>query len=313
VSVSNFLRVANEGHGRLIDTMSIKSLNAGVEQIRTGLIGRGIRASRSPWMHEEEGRAQGLSLSYTLFDFDLSGLADDQLADQLKALQAEGYAGVNITHPFKQSIIPLLDELAPSAELVGAVNTVQFIAGKSIGHNTDMSGFAQSVRVGLAGQSLSNVVQFGAGGAGSATAQALLTLGTEKLTLVEENEARSAQLAARLVRSFPSVEINCAGPASVDLESAHGVVNATPVGMATHPGMPFDPARLGPGTWVADIVYFPLETALLKHARAQGCPTLDGRGMAAFQAADAFAIMTSFEADRDRILASFDAFADRKS
>jgi shikimate dehydrogenase len=281
---------------------------AGADSIRTGLLGREILASRSPWIHEQEAQAQGVALSYTLFDFTARGWADGDLAQQLDALQHQGFAGLNVTHPFKQMIIPHLDSLAESAASVGAVNTVRFAGGQRIGHNTDVTGFAASVRSGLAGAQMDHVVQFGAGGAGSATATALLSLGVPHLTLVESHEERRAVLADRLAKAFPAASITTCAPGEASLRDADGVVNATPVGMAAHPGTPFDPDWLHDGLWVADIVYFPLETALLKEARARGLRVLDGKGMAVFQAADAFDIFTGLNADRARMLASFDAF-----
>ncbi len=276
--------------------------------IRTGLLGREILASRSPWLHQEEGKAQGLVLTYDLIDFSSRGWGDDRLAAQLDVLCADGFAGVNITHPFKQFVLPMLDELAPSAASVGAVNTVRFSGGKSIGHNTDVTGFAESFRRGLSSARLDRVVQFGAGGGGSATANALLTLGVRELTIIDADEGRRTALVARLKAEHPDVTVNALAPTNASLSGMDGVVNATPLGMAAHPGMAFDPSELHDGLWVADIVYFPLETALLKEARARGCHVLNGRGMAVFQAADAFEIFTKARADRDRMLSSFDDF-----
>lgn len=286
---------------------SIPSTKAGT--LRTGLLGREILASRSPWIHQQEAASLGLALRYELFDFTANEWGDDRLAAHLKWLQSEGFAGVNVTHPFKQQIIPLLDELAPSAASVGAVNTIRFANGQMVGYNTDVTGFAESMRRGLKAAQIERVVQFGAGGGGSATANALLSCGVRNLTLIDADETKRLTLAELLKAEYPAAQITVASPSHIDLSGVDGVVNATPVGMAAHPGTPFDTAQLSHGMWVADIVYFPLETALLKAARALGCRTLDGRGMAVFQAADAFEIFTGTQVDRNRMLASFDAFA----
>ncbi len=119
------------------------------DRILTGLVGRHIGASRSPWLHEREAQAQGLALTYSLLDFAALGREESDLCTQLGAAASSGYAGLNITHPYKQAVIRCLDELAPSAARVGAVNTVKFAAGKRIGHNTDVVGFAESMRDGL--------------------------------------------------------------------------------------------------------------------------------------------------------------------
>lgn len=277
-------------------------------KLLTGLVGQNILASRSPWLHEQEAAALGLHLTYVLFDFGSRGWTAADLPRLLDAAQTVGFAGLNITHPFKQDVIPLLDELAPSARKVGAVNTVHFTGNKRIGHNTDVSGFGESVRRGLPGAKLDRVVQFGAGGGGSATAHALLDLGVAELVLVDAHAERRAKLAKQLAEEFPSASIMQTDDGNAVVSTADGIVNATPVGMAAYPGAPFDTNLLQSAQWVADIVYFPLNTQLLIDARSRGCATLPGSGMAVFQAAGAFDIFTGRTADRGRMLKSFDAF-----
>jgi shikimate dehydrogenase len=134
------------------------------DRILTGLIGRQIGASRSPWLHEREAHAQGLVLAYELFDFAVMGRDESYLCTQLEIAEDLGYSGVNITYPYKQAVIDCLDDLSPSAARIGAVNTVKFMAGKRVGHNTDVIGFAESMREGLPGASLQRVLQLGACG-----------------------------------------------------------------------------------------------------------------------------------------------------
>jgi shikimate dehydrogenase len=277
--------------------------------VRTGLIGRQIGASRSPWLHEREAKAQGIALSYTLFDFAALGKTESDLAAELAAAEAAGFAGVNVTYPYKQAVIALLDELSPEAERIGAVNTVKFAAGKRVGHNTDVVGFAESMRTGLPNASLERVLQIGAGGGGAATAQALLELGVRSLLVCDRDADRAATLARRLQDGSSArraVAIN--DPLSA-IDGVDGVVNATPMGMAANPQAPLDTSKLSPRHWVADIVYFPIETELLRAARARGCATLDGSRMAVYQAASAFEIFTGRKADRARMLKSFMEFS----
>lgn len=277
----------------------------GAGVFRSGLVGRAILASRSAWLHEQEARAQGLALTYELFDFDARGLADSDLPAMIARLRDSGYSGFNVTYPFKQAIIPLLDELADSATLAGAVNTVAIRGGRLTGHNTDLSGFRDSVREGLAGARLERVLQLGAGGAGSAVATALLSLGTKVLHIVDVDAGRAAALVTALRARFPD-RLICAARATADLmHEVDGVVNATPVGMAAYPGTPLDTGLLEPRLWVADIVYFPLETALLRAARERGCRVLNGTGMVIGQAAVAFEIITGHRADVRRMRESF--------
>lgn len=279
----------------------------GVQQkcIQTGLVGRNIGASRSPWLHEQEASAQGVRLAYTLFDFASLGKGEADLPAQLDAAERSGFAGLNVTYPYKQAVIPLLDELSPGAARVGAVNTVRFAAGRRVGHNTDVIGFAESMRAGLPGADLQRVLQFGAGGAGAATAVALLDLGVEALVIHDTSASRRDALAGKLCADFGERRAVAAGDLREELLHATGIVNATPVGMIDVPGVPFDASLLQAGQWVADIVYFPLETELLRIAAARGCPTLNGGGMVVHQAAAAFAIFTGLKADAGRMMRSF--------
>lgn len=273
----------------------------------TGLVGRSIQASRSPWLHEQEARAQGLDLSYTLFDFTEQGLADDELGPLLRRLLDEGYRGVNVTYPFKQQVMPLLDALDDTAASVGAVNTVAMRDGRLIGYNTDMSGFRDSLATGLPGRRQARVLQLGAGGAGAAVAHALLTAGTGVLEIADVDPVRAEALCDRLIVHYGAPRIATRAMDALDLAAVDGVVNATPMGMAAYPAPPFDTDRLEPRHWVADIVYFPLETELLRNARARGCRVLDGSGMAIAQAADAFEIFTGQKADKPRMRQCFTA------
>lgn len=272
--------------------------------IRSGLLGRSILASRSPELHEKEARAQGLELTYELFDFTARGWADTDLATIMADLVAQGFSGFNVTYPFKQAVVPLLDELDESAVAVGAVNTVAIRGGRLIGHNTDMAGFRDSLVQGLPDAGLAHVVQLGAGGAGAAVASALLSLGAGRLDLIDVDPARAQALATQLSVHYPEAAIRTGTPAEVDTAEADGIVNATPIGMKDKAGLPIDPVKIQPGHWVADIIYFPPETELLRVARGKGCRTINGFGMVAGQAARAFQIITGHGADAGRMLES---------
>ncbi|MFF4501529.1 shikimate dehydrogenase [Streptomyces sp. NPDC001401] len=270
-----------------------------------GLIGSGIGPSLSPALHEREADRQGLRYVYRLIDIDTLGVPPEAVGDLVRAARDLGFDGLNITHPCKQLVIEHLDALAPQAEALGAVNTVVFDGGRSIGHNTDVTGFAASFARGLPDASLERVVQLGAGGAGAAVAHATLTLGAERVTVVDALADRAADLAASLNRHFGPGRAAAATPDRLAqlLTAADGIVHATPTGMAAHPGLPFPAELLHPGLWVAEVVYRPLETELLRAAQAVGCAVLDGGGMAVFQAADAFRLFTGREPDSGRMLA----------
>jgi shikimate dehydrogenase len=276
------------------------------ESVLVGLIGAGIQASRTPALHEREAAELGLRCLYRLIDLEALGVGVEALPDLLTAAQRFGFAGLNITHPCKQAVIPLLDALSPDAEALQAVNTVVLRDGRRVGHNTDWWGFAESFRRELDDVRRDRVVQFGAGGAGAAVAHALLTLGTGEVLLADTDEARAAGLADALGRRFGAGRAGVVRDVAAAVASADGMVNATPLGMAKYPGMAVPPDLLRPGLWVAEIVYFPLETALLRAARARGCRTMAGGGMAVFQAVGAFRLFTGREPDAARMLRHFD-------
>jgi shikimate dehydrogenase len=273
-----------------------------------GLIGRGIARSRSPGMHESEGRRLGATYTYALLDFDRLGLADGDIGAVLEAAEAGGFAGLNVTHPFKQLVIDHLTDLSPEAAAIGAVNTVVFRDRRRIGHNTDAWGFAASLRQDLADANLDKVVLFGAGGAGAAVGYALLESGTTALDVYDADGERATRLAARLTERFGRLVVAVSDPASA-VRRAAGAVNATPVGMDKYPGTPFDPALLEPHQWVADIIYFPADTELLQRARSRGCRTLPGRGMAIFQAVKAFELFTGIAPDPKTMAQHFESAA----
>lgn len=279
--------------------------SAAADSVLAGLVGRGILGSRSPGLHMQEAAAQGFKLAYALFDLDAPPWDGAALADAIDGAESGGLAGVNVTYPFKQDVIALLHELSPDAERLGAVNTVIFRDGRRIGHNTDWSGFAESLARGLPGCAKDHVVQLGAGGAGSAVAYALLHEGVGRLTLFDIDPARAQDLVAKLRSLFGAERAAVGEDLPQALAAADGLVNTTPVGMAKHPGTPAPVGLLRPELWVADIVYVPIETELLAAARARGCRVLDGGGMAVFQAADAFRLFTGREPDADRMRASF--------
>ena len=277
----------------------------GAQVVQLGLVGRGIQGSRTPRLHMKEAAAQGFGLDYSLIDLDVDPWRTLTLAEALEYAEARGFAGVNVTYPFKQEVMGLVQRLSVDAERVGAVNTISFETGDRVGHNTDWSGFAENLRRGLPNASLRRVVQLGAGGAGAAVAYALLREGVEDLVIFDLDEDRARDLVDVMNAAFGSGRASFGSELDAVLSNADGLVNATPVGMAKHPGSPLADGLLTPRLWVNDIVYVPLETPLLAAARACGCRVLDGGGMAVFQAAGAFRILTGRTPDAERMLAGF--------
>jgi len=273
--------------------------------ILAGLIGAGIQASRTPALHEHEGDEQGLRYLYRLIDLDQLQLDSHALPDLLLAAERMNYTGLNITFPCKQAIIPLLDALSAEARGIGAVNTVVLKDGKRVGHNTDCLGFAEGFRRGLPDVARERVVQMGAGGAGAAVAHALLSEGVQQLSIFDVDAERAESLANNLNQHFGTDRALAGHDLASTLRHADGLVNTTPMGMAKLPGTPVPTALLRKDLWVAEIVYFPLETELLRNARALGCRTLDGGSMAVFQAVKAFELFSGVAPDAQRMLAHF--------
>lgn len=279
--------------------------------VLVGLLGHGISSSRTPRMHMDEGKAQNLDYDYRLID-----LADYQPAppieDVLAQIEAAGFRGLNVTFPYKQAVLPHLTALSENAQAVGAVNTVVFRDGGRFGHNTDYWGFAESFRRGLSGVAQDAVLLIGAGGAGGAVAAALLGCGVGKLLISDTNPSSAQRLVETLCIRFGQERAEVATDLAAASTLVDGIVNTSPVGMEKLPGLPLPAALITSRHWVADIVYFPLETALLTAARDKGCRVLPGSGMAIYQAVRAFELFTGLPADPTRMRATFDSFTVRK-
>jgi shikimate dehydrogenase len=276
-----------------------------MKAVLCGLIGAGIQRSLAPALHEEEARHHGLRLHYQLIDLAAAGAGVEALPGLIRAMRIIGFRGLNITFPCKQAVIPLIDALSEEARTIGAVNTVVSEGDCLVGYNTDASGWSWGFQRALPRADLSRVVLLGAGGAGAACAHAVLGLGAQRLIVVDQVPARAAALVERLNQHFPKNRASIAADAAAALPGASGLIQATPVGMAQHPGTPVAEAQLRPGMWVSEIVYVPLETALLKAARRVGCATADGGHMNVGQAIGAFKLFTGLDADAARIEAHF--------
>jgi shikimate dehydrogenase len=270
-----------------------------------GLIGAGIQGSLAPALQEEEARHHGLRLHYQLIDLERAGRGVDVLPALLDAARVMRFAGLNITYPCKQLVLPLLDELSEEATVIGAVNTVVRRGDRLVGHNTDGTGWSWGFQRSLPGADLSRVVLVGAGGAGSACADAVLRLGAKRLVIVDRDAPRAAALAARLNGHFDGGRTSATADLPAALDGARGLIHATPTGSPTMPGLPFPPERLHPAMWVSEVVHVPLETPLLRAARRLGCDTVDGGRMNVGQALGSFRLFTGREPDAARMDAHF--------
>ena len=269
------------------------------KRVLLGLIGAPISHSASPAMHEAAAAALDVHGFYHLIE--VAGADSAKLRDLLGGVRDLGFAGVNVTYPYKEAVIPLLDELAPTAQRVGAVNTVAVLAGRLVGFNTDCSGFAKALKQTIGAVAGQSVALIGAGGVGKAIGVALTELGVGSLMIVDREPAKARGLAEALGDRAKA----CAS-AEDALERAQGLINATAVGMSPSRDSPVPLALLRPNLWVADAVYQPLWTPLLSAARDLGAKVMTGRELAIAQATDAFNIFTGLDAPTPVVSDAFD-------
>jgi shikimate dehydrogenase len=253
----------------------------------TGLIGAPIAHSASPAMHEQAADALGLRCHYQLIE--VAGAGREELRVLFDGVRRLGFAGVNVTFPYKEMVVDLLDELSPSAAAMRAVNTVLVCDNRLVGHNTDTTGFARAASELVKDSKRGIVALIGAGGVGKAIAFALAGLGVAELRIFDANRAKAESL-AKLLHAYRGIVV----VASVEdaLRGAVGLVNGTPVGMLPSRDTPVPDALLHDGLWVADAVYSPLWTPLLTDAKAKNARTMTGRELAIYQAAEAFELFT---------------------
>jgi quinate/shikimate dehydrogenase (NAD+) len=276
---------------------------------RLGLIGAHLDPSLSPALHGREAAEHGLNCTYERIDIEALGMAPERVGELVRATNALGFRGVNVTHPCKQLVVAHLDGVSTDAATIGAVNAIVFDDGQAVGHNTDCSGFRESLAAGLPDVATDRVVLLGAGSMGGVVGHAALSLGTNRLWVIDARHEQAERLARLLSRRHGRGRAVATDRLADQLTRADGLIHATRTGMSTRPGMPFSPELLHESLWIAEVVYRPLETELLRQARARGCRTLDGGSMAVNQAALSFALFTGMEPDRERMLRHFSTLA----
>jgi shikimate dehydrogenase len=273
-----------------------------------GLVGANIMGSLSPCLFADAFEAANIDGFYHLMDVDR--LRERRLPQLFDAIKAAGFAGTNITYPFKQKILPLLDSVDPEAAQVGAINTVAIAPdGRTIGYNFDRAGWHHSFAETFGTNSAcgATVVLVGAGGAGHAVAFALMDLAVGLLVVHDRDQARANALCANLARYFGAQRCRVAGDLEDEIRAAAGVVNATQTGMRGFPGNPVPAFALKASHWAADVVYTPVDTEFIKAAAAKGARVLSGRGMCVHQAVEAFRLFTGITTDVARLHRAFAA------
>lgn len=275
-----------------------------VARVRLGLIGDNIRASRSPALHRHCGALTGLDVSYDLFIPPALGRSFEQI---LAAMLDQGFAGTNVTLPYKERAARLARVDEPNIARIGAVNTVRFGPKGMEGFNTDYSGFALAWRAAWGQASPGRVALIGGGGVGKAVAFALVSLGAEEVIVIDAVRAKAEAL-ARAVTEAGAGRTRGAVGGMETLGRADGVVNGTPLGMHGYPGSPVPEGLFPQGGWAFDAVYTPVETPFRAQALAAGARFLSGWELFFHQGIDAFEIFTGrrpedLEGLRARILA----------
>lgn len=262
-----------------------------------GLIGANIMKSLSPPLFAAAFRAAGMDGYYHLMDVDqLPGRA---LSDLIDAVRTAGFSMVNITYPFKQDVMAMIDTMDTSAAQVGSVNTVAFAPdGHTTGYNFDRAGFRRSFEEGLGRDSADGktVVMVGAGGAGRAVGFALMDLGAN-LVIHDIDRTKAEDLAGDIARHCGVSRVRLAGDLEQEVAAADGVANATQLGMLGFPGNPVPVNAMKGVQWASDVIYTPIQTEFLRAAAAKGCRTLNGAGMCTYQAMEAFRMLTGIELD----------------
>ena len=276
-------------------------------RILTGLLGAPIAHSASPAMHERAAEALGHRCHYQLIE--IAGADREQLKLLLEGIRQLGFAGINVTFPYKEAVVGLLDELSPGAARIGAVNTVVVRDRRLIGHNTDTSGFARAISRFVTPSPNVAVALIGAGGVGKAIAFALAGLGVRELRIFDSDHAKTTRLAAQL---GDQAKVMVTHNVEDALRGVAGVINGSPVGMLPNLGTPVPEPLLHAGLWVADAVYSPLWTPLLTAAKAKGCAVMTGRDLAVYQAADAFELFTGLTPSTSEIGKAFDEVMARR-
>lgn len=281
--------------------------DVGHQTFLTGLIGAPIAHSASPAMHGQAADALGIHCHYQLIEF--AGAETAELRALLASIKRIGFAGINVTFPYKEVMVPLLDDLSPAARAIGAVNTIVVRDGRLVGYNTDATGFERAIGALVKASGHGPVALIGAGGVGKAIAHALAALGIAELAVFDSDRAKAEQIAMQLRGRQP---VRIAASVEDAVQRAAGLVNGTPVGMLPDRGTPVPDALLHRDLWVADAVYSPLWTPLLSAAKAKGAAIMTGRDLAVYQAADAFELFTGLAPSIVEMGNAFDAVMARR-
>lgn len=255
----------------------------------TGLFGYPVSHTISPGMHNAAFEHLRLDIVYLPFSIE-----PKNIGNAIKSLVPLGFIGINVTVPYKQIVMKYLDEIAPSAKMIGAVNTILVKGDKLIGYNTDGTGFVRSLQEDrnyeLKGKTM---FLLGAGGAGRAVAVQSALSGIENIFICDKMQSRVEDL----VKSVPgnkAIPVSGRDDIKDAVKDSDIIVNATPIGLRADDPISIPVKFIPRGRLVYDVIYNPSKTKLLKQVK--GCETTNGLGMLLYQGANAFSIWTGKEA-----------------
>ena len=265
-----------------------------------GLIGDNIAASRAPLLHRLAGAQSGLRVRYDRLVPAELGLGFEEVFARSRA---GGYAGLNITYPYKERVTGLVTIPDPLVRAMGAVNTVLFGEEEPRGFNTDHSGFIAAYRAARPDTPPGAVALIGAGGVGRAVAFGLVALEASEIRLFDRDAARTAALARDLAPVAGRTRIVLAPHADEAAAGAAGVVNCTPLGMTGHAGSPLPRAAMAGAQWAFVAVYTPADTRFLADAAAAGAAVIAGWELFFWQGVHAWAHFAGRPLDAERLRA----------
>lgn len=262
-----------------------------------GVIGYPIGHSMSPDMHNDAFQALGIQAHYQPFH-----VMEADLPKAVEGMKALGISGFNVTVPHKTAVMPLLDEVDPLAQAIGAVNTVVREQNRFIGYNTDGEGFLAGLMAEYDGDVLSKrILLVGAGGSARAIYYTLSQKGAQKIDIANRTAARAEELKKRCPYPVETVVLTME-EASKQLANYDIIIQTTSIGMSPHAeSMPLSLDHIRSDAFVADIIYNPIETVLMKEARARGASAQNGAKMLSFQGALAFEKWTGTMPDPSRM------------
>lgn len=266
--------------------------------LKLGLIGRNIAASKAPLLHRLCGLQFGMVVQYDRLVPQDRGQEFDEVFDDCIT---GGYRGINITYPFKEMAAARVTIDDPLVRAMGAVNTVIFTDQGQQGFNTDYSGFVTAYKLARGDAAPGRVCLLGSGGVGRAVAFGLLALGVSEIRLVDLVPEKAAALHDALIAAKPDLRITLCDDAATAAAGADGLVNCTPTGMVGYDGTPLPKADMAGSEWAFDAIYTPLETQFMQDAAATGLQVISGYELFFHQGVDAWHIFAGKTLDQDRL------------